>query len=107
MELILKVYNENDEIKKEVKAEFIDIKMGTIRSLMKLLKVDDLDDTTTLLKIVYEAWEELIKILNKVFPEMEEDDWEYVNVSELLPIVVEILKGSFSKILQIPNNSKN
>lgn len=103
----LNVYGENNEVTKTVEAQFVDIKMGTIRRLMKLLNVDDIEDTATLLKVIYGAWEQLIKILDEVFPDMEEDDWDNVNVSELMPILIDVLKGSFAKMLTIPNDPKN
>jgi hypothetical protein len=38
---------------------------------------------------------------------MDEEDWDGVKLSELLPVVVAILKGSFAHILSIPTDSKN
>jgi hypothetical protein len=37
---------------------------------------------------------------------MNDDDWENVSMKELLPVVVTILKSSFSEMLTIPK-SKN
>lgn len=109
MELKLNVYGENNEVVKQCKAQVIDLKFGTIRSLMKLLKVDDLDNTAELLSAVYGAWDQLTKILGQCFPDMEEEDWDNVKLGELIPIVLTILKASFSQILSIPkdNDEKN
>lgn len=105
--LILNVYDDNDNIVKTSEAKLIDLRFGTIRSLMELLKVDDIDDTAELLKTVYGAWSQIIGILNRVFPDMTEEDWENIKLSELLPILVVILKSSFVQILSIPSDSKN
>lgn len=105
MQYTLNVYDENNEVVKTVEATDLTIKFGTIRSLMKLLNIDDIDDTANLLKVVYDAWEELTKILNQCFPDMEENDWDNVRLDELVPTVINILKGSFSSILTIPNNN--
>lgn len=107
--MILNVYNEQDEITKTCEAKTIDLRFGTIRSLMELLKVENVTDTSELLKTIYGAWEQITRILSGVFPDMEEEDWENVKLSELLPIVVEILKSSFAQILTIPkdNDEKN
>lgn len=105
--LKLNVYDENDNIIKTSEAKMIDLRFGTIRSLMELLKVDDINDTTQLLRTVYSAWAQVIGILSKVFPDMEEEDWENIKLSELLPMLVAILKSSFAQILTIPTDEKN
>lgn len=105
--LKLNVYNDNDEVIKTAEAKFIDLRFGTIRSLMELLNVEDINDTSELLKKLYSAWNEVIKILSRVFPEMEEGDWDNIKLSELIPMLVVILKSSFVQMLAIPADSKN
>lgn len=105
--LRLNIYDEKDEIKKTVEAHFVEIQFGTIKKLLAVLEVDQIDDTSELLKVLYSSWKAVTDVLSKVFPEMEEDDWDGVKLSELLPIVVSILKGSFAHILSIPTDSKN
>lgn len=105
--LKLNIYDENDNIIKTSEAKMIDLRFGTIRSLMELLKVDDINDTTQLLRTVYSAWAQVISILSKVFPDMEDEDWENIKLSELLPMLVAILKSSFAQILTIPTDEKN
>jgi len=105
--LLLNVYDENDSVIKTCEAQVIDIKFGTVRSLMKLLNVDNINDTATLLKVVYGAWEKLTQILSGCFPDMSDDDWDNVKLNELIPILVSILKGTFAQMLTIPNDSKN
>lgn len=105
--LRLNIYDEKDEIKKTVEAHFVEIRFGTIKKLLAVLEVDQIDDTSELLKVLYGSWKAVTDVLSKVFPEMEEDDWDGVKLSELLPIVVSILKGSFAHILSIPTDSKN
>lgn len=105
--LVLKVYDEDDKVTKEVEAKVIDLRFGTVRSLVELLNVEDIDDTAELLKKVYSAWGQITKILSKVFPEMEDADWDNVKLSELLPILVIIFKSSFVQMLAIPADSKN
>lgn len=107
-EIVLNVYDDEDNIIKTVRAEVVELKFGTIRRLMRLLEVDDIDNTAELFKIVYGAWEQLTSILNKCFPEMTDEDWDNVKVSEIIPVIVQILKHSSAKMLSIPKeNSKN
>lgn len=107
MEIKLNVYDEENKIVKTSTAEVIELKFGPIRKLMKLLNVDDINDTAQLLKAVYGAWDELTKILNKCFPDMTDEDWDNVKLQELIPALVAILKYSFSEMLTIPTDPKN
>ena len=107
MELKLNVYDNENKVVKTATAEVMELKFGSIRSLMKLLNIDDINDTAQLLKVVYGAWEQLTKILNGCFPEMTDEDWDNVKVSELVVVLVAILKYSFTQMLSIPTDSKN
>lgn len=107
MELKLNVYDNENKVVKTATAEVMELKFGSIRSLMKLLNIDDINDTAQLLKVVYGAWEQLTKILNGCFPEMTDEDWDNVKVSELVIVLVTILKYSFTQMLSIPADSKN
>lgn len=107
MEIKLNVYDDENKVVKTATAEVTELKFGSIRSLMKLLKVDDINDTAQLLKVVYGAWEQLTKILNGCFPDMTDEDWDNVKISELVIVLVTILKYSFTQMLSIPTDSKN
>ena len=56
---------------------------------------------------MYGAWEQLVEVLGKCFPDMEADDWEHVKLKELIPAILNILKASFADILSIPKDQKN
>ena len=100
--ITLKVYDDDDKVIKEVSANIINIKMGPIRKLMKLTGIEEVEDMGEMLRIVSNAWDSITKILDKVFPEMTEDDWDGVPVSDLLPIVIKIFKKSLTAINTIP-----
>ena len=107
MKLLLNVYDDNDNVVKTCKAQFVSIKFGVIRRLMKLLKIDDIDDTLELLRTISKAWDQITGILNKCFPDMTDDDWDNVHTDELIPVVIAIIKMSFKKMASIPNDPKN
>ncbi len=106
-ELIINVYDDNGEVVKTAKAEKAKLKFGAVRSIMELLNVENIDDTTSLLKTLYKAWDEFTSILDKCFPDMEYDDWDNVELNELIPVTMDILKYSFDEILTIPGDEKN
>lgn len=100
--ITLKVYDDDDKVIKEVSANIINIKMGPIRKLMKLIGIEKVEDTGEMLRIVSNAWDSITKELDKIFPGMTEDDWDGVLVSDLLPIVIKIFKESLIALNKIP-----
>jgi hypothetical protein len=107
MDLSIKIYDEKDNVLKEAKAKTVDLRYGTVRSIMELLNVDNINDTAELLRAINGAWGQLTGVLSKIFPEVEESDWDNVKIGELLPVVIAILKDSFIQVLKIPTDSKN
>lgn len=106
MELQITVYDDNDNVVKKCTAQTVDIKFGQLSALMELVDVESINNNVELLKTVQRAWNQLKKILGRIFPDMTEEDWDYVSVKELLPVVVSILKDSFMEMMTIPK-SKN
>lgn len=106
MELKITVYDDDDNVIKEAKANTVDLRFGQVSAIMELLNVEDATDSADLMRTVYGAWKQLTKILSKVFPDVQGDDWDGVRVSELLPVLVQILKASFAEMMTIPK-SKN
>ena len=103
----IRVYDENGKVTKTCKAEMIDLEFGAVRSIMEILNIDSVANTGELLHTVYSAWDQLIKILNKCFPDMKYDDWDHVKLKELMPVIIGILKYSFGEIMTIPKDPKN
>lgn len=108
MNITLTVY-ENDmvTVKKECNATTVKIPFGTIRKLMKLFDLENIDDTNAILNIVMSSWNEVIAILNRVFPEMEESDWDTVDTKELISVIYKMLKAAFLDLASIPTDPKN
>ena len=109
-EFEIKVYDENENVVKTCKAQAAKIRFGVIRKLMALLAMDDINDTASLLKTIYGAWEQVTKILGKCFPDMTEEDWDNVLFEDVIPVVYGIAQSSFTKMLSIPkdpDSSKN
>lgn len=99
----LNIYDENDEkIVRTVEATDFNLGFGIVRKLMKLVKVDDKTTEIEMLSRVSDAWEDLTKILGRVFPDITEEEWDHVLVPELLVVVVKIAKYSLSHALTIP-----
>ena len=106
--IILKVYDENFEtIKKECKAKMVVVPFGLIRKLMTLFDVEKLNDTTQILNVVMSSWDTVVSLLDRVFPNMDETDWDYVDTKELVQAIFELLKFAFAEMVNIPTDPKN
>lgn len=104
----LNIYDDNDKVVKTCKANIVDLTMGNVRDLMELFNVEEINDTSELLRKVYKAWKNVTRILGKVFPEVNDEDWDNVKLSELLPMLVYILKDSLKQLfLMFGADSKN
>lgn len=109
MDLTLNIYDKSGkEVIKTAKSSTYDLSFGTIRKLMALLKIEELENDAEMLKTVFNAWEEITSVLSTVFPDIEENEWDNVKLKELIPVVVDIAKFSITDALTIPSkNSKN
>lgn len=105
--MILNVYDDHDNIVKSCEGKLVEIKFGTIRAIMKLLNVENIKDTGELVKAIYSAWEKLTNVLERCFPEMEDEDWDNIRLRELVPLVLEIVKFSAANLMSVPSDSKN
>ena len=107
MKLFINVYDKNGTIKKQCEAQTIDIRFGTLRNLMKLVNIDEVNDTVGLMKTIDGAWNEIVEVLGEIFPEMEYEDWENVKLKDLIPTVIDVMKFAMMEIMGIPGTGKN
>ena len=107
-DLVLNVYDDSGKtVVKTFKASTCNLMFRTVRKLMDLLKVEDMDNQAQMLRTIYDAWDEIRAVLGGVFPDASAEDWDNVRVRELLPLVLKIAKYSISEMFVIPTNKKN
>ena len=104
--IVLNVYDDKDNIIKVAEATPTSIKFGAVRRLMKLLKIEDAKDTLDIINVVADVWDELISLLNKCFPEMTDNDWDNVKLEELIPAILGVIRLSFNKLGEIPQDQE-
>ena len=108
MDIKLTIYNEDMEtVKKECTANMVKVPFGLIRKLMNLFKVENLQDTTQILDIIMTSWEDVIKLLGRIFPDVTEEEWDYVDTSELMRVILSLVKYVFAEMVKIPTDPKN
>jgi len=101
MDLKLNIYNEEGKYIRTAKGEMVAIRFGVIRKLMALLNVGN-ENETDILTTVANAWVEITKLLSTIFPDVKEEEWDNVDVSELIPLILSIAKGAVTKMTQLP-----
>lgn len=102
--MTIHVYDDNGELIKVSECKLTKIRFGTVRKLMKLVKMDN---DAELIAAVSDAWDETVKILDKCFPDMTEEDWDGVELPEILTVIVSIVKYSMTGLNKIPVDPKN
>ena len=102
MELTIKVYGDKGEVVKECKATTTKIKFGVVRSIAKLIKIDRAKDSAELVNTVVNTWDKLTDLLETCFPDMSGDDWDSVDLEEVVLVLWCILKDVIKNILAIP-----
>ena len=108
MYVVLNVYEKDMKtVKKECKANLVKIPFGIIRKLMKLFNLDNIENTAEILNIVMASWEDVIAILDRVFPDITEEDWDTVDTKELIQAIYDMLKFAFKNMMNIPIDPKN
>lgn len=103
----ISVYDKDGNVIKTCMALEKKIRFGTVRKIMALLNMDDIDDSAALMKAVYGAYDQVTAILSECFPDMTDEDWDNVYVEDLIPVIVGIAKASLNKIIGVPSDSKN
>ena len=108
MQIKINVYKDDMKtVKKEVTAETTDIPFGIIRRFMNLFNIKDFNDTSEVFNVVTSCWAQITKLLNIIFPDMTEEDFDTVKTKELIAVVIDVLKYSFKEMLYIPVDQKN
>ena len=105
--LTLNIYDETGKIIKTVEAQPVHLKLGFIRKIMELLNIEGCTNSFELLGKVYGAWEELQKLLATIFPGVTEEEWDNVDLSELVPLIMNVVKFTIATMNGIPNDPKN
>lgn len=105
--ITLNVYeNDMKTVRKECAAVSVKIPFGVIRNLMKFFDENTLEDTSQIFTVITSSFNDITNILHNVFPEIEEEEWDNVDTTELITVIYKIIKYSFLKMLEIPAGKK-
>lgn len=112
MKLSLNIYK-GREVEKTYTADEFDIMFGTVEDVIKLIDVDSLsgkmDDAkfvTAVLKVVGGSLSEVKTLLKEVFPDVTDDELKRTKIKEIVPLLVDLVKYSFTEIMAISTGKK-
>ena len=101
--ITLHIYDKTGKnLVKMYEAQPFELPFGTVRKLMAIVKIEDMNNQAELLKVIAQAWDEIIAVLNMVFPECTEEEWDTVKTKEVLRVVIQIAKAAISDVFIIP-----
>lgn len=109
MELKLNIYKNSKEIEKTYTSNDCDIMFGTCENIIALMDFNFLADETTdndklisaVTKIVKGSLNEVKNLLKEVFPDVTDDELKRTKVRELVQVVINIVKFTFTGIADV------
>lgn len=101
----LNIYK-NGKVIKTVAARKIDLTVGTVRKLSKIVSIDKMNNTADISKAVFGAWERLTEILNTLFPDITDEEWDGVKINEMITLMIQIGETAVKEALLIPTDEK-
>lgn len=101
--ITLKIYDKSGKnVVKIYEAVPYDIPFGTVRALMAILNVEELDNQAELLKILATAWNKILDVLANVFPDCTDEEWDNLKTKEVLKAIIAIAKFAVTDMFAIP-----
>ncbi len=102
------VYENNmKDIKKVLEAEDAKIPFGLARRVVGLFNEEKLNDTGYVMETVTKSWDDLVQLLGRIFPDATEEDWDTVDLAEMVQVVKDFLLLKLKKLIGIPVDEKN
>lgn len=102
------VYENNmKDVKKVLEAEDAKIPFGLARRVVGLFNEEKLNDTGYVMETVTKSWDDLVQLLGRIFPDATEEDWDTVDLTEMVQVVKDFLLLKLKKLIGIPVDEKN
>lgn len=91
-EITLNIYKQGSkkEIEKTHKVQGYDLMLGTVDDFLSIIDVDKLGDNSAVAKMVLQGYGQIKPLIMDVFPDLTDDEFKRVKVSELIQTIVQI-----------------
>lgn len=97
---------DNSKIEKTLETEGYDLMLGTVEDFMSIIDLDKLGDEKEVAKMVVKGYSQLKPLIMDIFPELQEDEYRRIKVTDLARLVVQI-GTSVVESLDLIKSSKN
>lgn len=104
MELKLNVYKQG-QIEKTYVAETYDLMFGTLEDIINIIDLDALKSTdngefiSAVAKIIVKGFDQFKPLLKDIFPGLTDDELRRVKVSEIVPVVLNVIQYTFTEMM--------
>lgn len=105
--LTLNIYDNDGNLVRVAEGHVPRIKFGVVRALMEILNISDSASTFDVLKNVYDAWDKVTGLLGTMFEDVTAEEWDNVDVSDLVPLTLGIMRHAMEKMNGVPTDPKN
>lgn len=106
MKFTINIYKENGEVEKTYEQERSRLLTGTVRKLSELLDLGNETETDKISQTMRESWETLTNLLNALFPEITDEEWERTDWTEVVEIIKQICLIAKEQAMSIPRSKK-
>jgi len=104
----LNIYDKNNKkkIAKTLEAEGYELMLGTVEDFMDIIDIDKLSDEKEVAKMALKSYRQLKPLIMDIFPELEDEEYKRIKVSELIQLIIQIGKAVIEQ-LDFIKSSKN
>lgn len=86
----INIYDKEKKVAKTLEADGYDLMLGTVEDFMGIIDVDKINDTTEVAKMVVKGYDQIKPLLMDVFPDLTDEDFRNIKVSELVQTIVQL-----------------
>lgn len=117
MEFKLNIYNELDEVEKTYTRNCYKLKMRNLKNVLKMIEFDKIGNALEegqglelvglVSRFVIDSYEKVQELMQDIFPELTEEEYEDTHVDEVAKTLIDIVKYSFNVIASAGGQEKN
>jgi hypothetical protein len=102
--LELNIY-QRKELKKTYTAEGYFLTVGTMEDVLGVLDFDKMEDEKEVAKMIVKACTRLQPIVFDIFPDLTDEDYRLIRISDLVPLFVQVCKDIIGAVKSVPRKN--
>lgn len=89
---------DKNKVAKTLEVEGYTLMLGTVDDFMEIIDLDKIDDEKEVIAMVLKSYKQLKPLIMDIFPELTDDDYRNISVSDLAAIVPAVGKSIIENI---------